>query len=105
MSFIRDPLPNTLMRSGLVEIADIFPGDVFEVLLVEEERAIEGLATQAAYKSFTSGIMFGALENRSGFVFRAQEHAGSSGRAESYPASVSPVERVRRATGRSPRRS
>jgi hypothetical protein len=32
---IRDSLPDTLMRSGLVEIADILPGDVFEVLVVE----------------------------------------------------------------------
>jgi len=53
---IRNPLPNTLMRSGRVEIADILPGDVFEVLVVEEEHVIGGLATQAANKSFTNGI-------------------------------------------------
>jgi len=38
------------MRSGLVESADILPGEVFEVLVVEEEYLIEGLATQAASK-------------------------------------------------------
>jgi hypothetical protein len=53
---VRDSLPNTLMRSGFVEIADILPGDVFEVLVVEEEHVIEGLAPQAADKSFTNGI-------------------------------------------------
>jgi hypothetical protein len=56
---IRDPLPNTLMRSGLVEIADILPGDVFEVLVVEEEHVIEGLATQAAKKSGSPNIRVG----------------------------------------------
>jgi len=44
------------MRSGLVQIADISPGDVFEVLVVEEEHVIEGLAPQAADKSFTNRI-------------------------------------------------
>jgi hypothetical protein len=57
---LRDPLPDALMRSGPVEIAGILPGKVFEVLDVKEEYVVEGLATQAANKSFTNGFMFGA---------------------------------------------
>jgi hypothetical protein len=53
---IRDSLPNTLARSGSVEIANILPGDVVEVLVVEEEHVIEGLAPEAADKSFSNGI-------------------------------------------------
>jgi hypothetical protein len=44
---IRDPVPNTLMRSRRVEIADILPGDIFQVLVVEEEHVVKGLAPQA----------------------------------------------------------
>jgi hypothetical protein len=53
---IRDPPPNTLMRSGRVEVADILPGDIFQVLVVEQEHVIEGLAPQAADNSFANGI-------------------------------------------------
>jgi hypothetical protein len=49
---IRGSLPDTLMRSGLVEIADVFPGHVLEVLVVEDEHVIEGLAPQATDKIF-----------------------------------------------------
>ena len=56
---IRDPLPNTLMRSRLVEIADILSGDAFEALVVEKEHVVEGLAPQAADESFTDGIHVG----------------------------------------------
>jgi hypothetical protein len=52
----RDPLPNTLMRSRGVEVADILPGDIFQVLVVEEEHVVKGLAPQATDKSFADGI-------------------------------------------------
>jgi hypothetical protein len=61
---IRDPLPNTLMRSGRVEVADILPGDIFRVLGVEQEHVIEGLAPQAADKSFANGIHVRGLHRR-----------------------------------------
>jgi hypothetical protein len=50
---IRDPLPNTLMRSGLVEIAHIL---VLKVPVVEKKQMIEGLASQTAYEPFANGI-------------------------------------------------
>jgi hypothetical protein len=53
---IRSPLPNTLMRSRRVEVVDILPGDSFQVLVVEEEHVVKGLAPQAADKSFAAGI-------------------------------------------------
>jgi hypothetical protein len=53
---IRNPLPYTLMRSGLVEIAHILPGDIFEVLVVEEEHVLEGFASQTADEPFANGI-------------------------------------------------
>ena len=53
---VRDPLPNTLMRPGLVEAEHVLPSNVFQLLLAEEEHMVEGLAPQAADESFADGI-------------------------------------------------
>src|SRR5664279_4448379 len=53
---VRDPLLNTLMRPGLVEVEHVMPSDVFQLLLAEEEHMVEGLAPQATDKSFADGI-------------------------------------------------
>jgi hypothetical protein len=52
------------MRSGRVETADKLSRDGFEVLVVEENYVIEGLAPQAADKSFTNGIHFRGPDRR-----------------------------------------
>jgi hypothetical protein len=53
---VRDPLLNTLMRPGFVEVEHVLPSDVFQLLLAEEEYVVESLAPQAADKPFGNGI-------------------------------------------------
>jgi hypothetical protein len=45
---VRDRLPDTLMRPGIVEVEHVSLDDAFQLLLAEEEHIVEGVAPQRA---------------------------------------------------------
>jgi len=49
----RDPLSDALMGARLVEIEDVSPDDIFELLLVADEHMVEGLPAQATDESLS----------------------------------------------------
>src|SRR4051794_37842402 len=57
-------MPDPLMRSGSVEISDIFFELSMELTFIQNEDMIQTLAANTAEKSFTNGIGFGSVDRR-----------------------------------------
>lgn len=51
-----DLLPDSLMRSGLIEVLDIGTQDTLQLFLLEEEQVIETLSPHAAQEALTDRI-------------------------------------------------
>jgi hypothetical protein len=49
-------LPDTLMRSGLIEVLDIGTQDTMQLLLLQDEQVIQTLTSHTAEEAFTDGI-------------------------------------------------